>query len=467
MINAHNTNYGFYNNVVGTDDVGNILTGIYSEITNGTGRNSIITGISGIATGGGGNPSSGYGVYGSASGSHTNYAGYFEDGDVYTKNNLIVGGTCELEDTVTISKDVDDAEFEANILYNNNDIGNGESNSVSQIFRLRESTNMGTSWTDADAVTLTAKYWGGTQDGYGGSDIVVSTGLVITTLKNNVPVYGNILMDSATGFQLRFGSDLTSSEGVTFTTANFRPITDNTLSLGNTTYRWNGIYSDDFNCDGALVDPSVANAVVYTREGIRGEGSTSDNYEWDVLLPTIDPTADIATKLLYSKYPETGAAVQKTSGIPIGIMCDTFHVRHDEMWDSESSESAKIVATFDARTLFFNPILIITEQSVYPSGTLDISLGFDGGTYIDCIVASDAKAAANTIYGDDDAEVGTDFPDGADNMGRMFLAAADALYVYVNGSADDLTEANYTAGEYDICLCWLTLPTTTGEGFAH
>jgi hypothetical protein len=65
-----------------------------------------------------------------------------------------------------------------------------------------------------------------------------------------------------------------------------------------------------------------------------------------------------------------------------------------------------LVATLPARTIPTNAYIVLGSQA---SGTttLTVSLGRAGTAYIDYIVASNAKAAANTVYGDALAERGT------------------------------------------------------------
>jgi hypothetical protein len=65
-----------------------------------------------------------------------------------------------------------------------------------------------------------------------------------------------------------------------------------------------------------------------------------------------------------------------------------------------------LVATLPAKTFVKRVLVVITGAATGPA-TVTVSCGRTGATYIDYIVASDAKAAANTVYGDADAEIGT------------------------------------------------------------
>lgn len=66
------------------------------------------------------------------------------------------------------------------------------------------------------------------------------------------------------------------------------------------------------------------------------------------------------------------------------------------------------VATLPAKTAVVNGWLIITGTAAGTT-TLTVSCGRTSASYIDYIVASDAKVAANTVYGDASAERGTNF----------------------------------------------------------
>lgn len=64
------------------------------------------------------------------------------------------------------------------------------------------------------------------------------------------------------------------------------------------------------------------------------------------------------------------------------------------------------VATLPAKTIVHKAVIVITGQAAGPT-TLTLALGRTGALYIDYIVAKTAKAAANTIYGEAFADLGT------------------------------------------------------------
>ncbi len=62
--------------------------------------------------------------------------------------------------------------------------------------------------------------------------------------------------------------------------------------------------------------------------------------------------------------------------------------------------------TLPAKVIVLNAYVVITGAAVGPT-TVTVAVGRTSATYIDYIVASDAKAAANTVYGDASGERGT------------------------------------------------------------
>lgn len=65
-----------------------------------------------------------------------------------------------------------------------------------------------------------------------------------------------------------------------------------------------------------------------------------------------------------------------------------------------------LMATLPPKTVVENAYVVITGAAVGPT-TVTVACGRTSATYIDYIVASNAKAAANTVYGDASGERGT------------------------------------------------------------
>lgn len=93
------------------------------------------------------------------------------------------------------------------------------------------------------------------------------------------------------------------------------------------------------------------------------------------------------------------------------------------------------VATLPAKTQVVDAMAVITEAATGPA-TLTVACGRTGATYIDYIVASDAKAAANTVYGDASVERGTNLV-GYDLP--SYTGTTDVKCHFVAGDTTDLT----------------------------
>ena len=100
------------------------------------------------------------------------------------------------------------------------------------------------------------------------------------------------------------------------------------------------------------------------------------------------------------------------------------------------------VCTLRAKEVVTNAYVVITDAETF-AGTLTISLGRTGAGYIDYVVASDAKAAANTIYGNDTAERGTNMT-GYDLP--SFSATTAVKAQFVAGGGKTLDDVLATAG---------------------
>lgn len=91
------------------------------------------------------------------------------------------------------------------------------------------------------------------------------------------------------------------------------------------------------------------------------------------------------------------------------------------------------VCTLPASTWLRNMNIVITSPESVTT-TLTVAGGVTGPNYIDLIVASDAKAAANTIYGNDSGERGTNLTgyfrpsyNGTTDVYIRFVSTGDTL----------------------------------------
>lgn len=111
------------------------------------------------------------------------------------------------------------------------------------------------------------------------------------------------------------------------------------------------------------------------------------------------------------------------------------------------------VCTLPAKTLVKKVTVVITGQAAGLTACT-VSVGRTGTAYIDYVVAASAKAAANTIYGDAIAEIGTGLADTAGSFPS--LASTTDVYVQFLSSVENLS--NITGSSGDIYIEYVVLP---------
>lgn len=114
-----------------------------------------------------------------------------------------------------------------------------------------------------------------------------------------------------------------------------------------------------------------------------------------------------------ARFPTVTTAIAAGGTISTGLQQEYRSVIHSYTWANAQvtglgavTSGEWIAFTLPAKTKLENLYVIITGAAAGPA-TVTVSCGRTGAAYIDYIVASDAKAAANTIYGNDAAERGT------------------------------------------------------------
>lgn len=103
-----------------------------------------------------------------------------------------------------------------------------------------------------------------------------------------------------------------------------------------------------------------------------------------------------------------------------------------------------LVCTLPAKTVVKKALVIITGQAAGLTA-LTVSLGRTATTYLDYIVASNAKAAANTIYGDAIAEVGTSLADAIGDLPS--ITGTTPVNLQFVSSVEDLSNVTGSAGD--------------------
>ena len=112
-----------------------------------------------------------------------------------------------------------------------------------------------------------------------------------------------------------------------------------------------------------------------------------------------------------------------------------------------------LVCTLPAKCQVISAKIVLTGQAAGITA-LTVSLGRVGTAYIDYLVASSAKAAANTIYGDAIAEVGAGL---SAILGDLpSLSGTTAVNLQFISAVEDL--ANVTGSTGDIYLQTIQLP---------
>jgi hypothetical protein len=116
--------------------------------------------------------------------------------------------------------------------------------------------------------------------------------------------------------------------------------------------------------------------------------------------------------------PASGSYTRLINNVPtVGTMTATTTAALQSTWHRYDWTNAMVTAlpttagdiavcTLPAKTVVVNAYVVITGAAVGPA-TVTVAVGRVSAGYIDYIVASDAKAAANTIYGNASAERGT------------------------------------------------------------
>jgi hypothetical protein len=115
------------------------------------------------------------------------------------------------------------------------------------------------------------------------------------------------------------------------------------------------------------------------------------------------------------RYLLTLLLLATTASAQVGIMTPRLGVMSvsSYSWTNAQVVAFGAVATGDltmvtlpAKTAVINAYVII-DTAATQATTLTVACGRAGAAYIDYVVASDAKAAANTVYGDATVERGT------------------------------------------------------------
>lgn len=127
-------------------------------------------------------------------------------------------------------------------------------------------------------------------------------------------------------------------------------------------------------------------------------------------LPTTGATATFA--ILDGATVQVGNGVLTSGTMTAETQANVRHVYSSYTWTNAMVAALSggaddiTVATLPAKTVVYNAYVVILTPDT-SANALTVACGRTSTTYIDYIVASDAKAAANTVYGDASGERGT------------------------------------------------------------
>ncbi len=113
------------------------------------------------------------------------------------------------------------------------------------------------------------------------------------------------------------------------------------------------------------------------------------------------------------------------------------------------TEALLAIGSLPANSQLLSAYIVIGTQATFAAGTLTVGCGRTSATYVDFIAASDAKAAAATIYGNAAAERATDAAI------QLFPAATPVKAIFTAGAGD---LANVTTSTGTIYLLYVVYP---------
>lgn len=176
---------------------------------------------------------------------------------------------------------------------------------------------------------------------------------------------------------------------------------------------------------------------------------------------TARSSGTITAKAFFSQVPSTGWRKIDASPVSVSLNGTSTVVLSGSTsllkfsWtlaDLAIAATTGNVAAFSLppKTVVRNAYIVITTQGTHGS-TLTVSLGRTSSAYADLIAASDAKAAASTIYGDASADRGTllgyDLPS---------LSASTTVNLQFISGSGNLSTVTASAGDVYLEVC--TLP---------
>lgn len=261
------------------------------------------------------------------------------------------------------------------------------------------------------------------------------------------------------------------TDGFTFTDATGGTATLWYYGLGNV-----AVLSTSLAVNGQASNAIPAGAVSYGAQGIIIEGGqpnsiehylvysfgseyTADEY---LTINISDSLGGMSGNVILPNCPQLtgGTSPAITVGADTrGVMTRAFHIEHGDLTAAALTVDVA-VATLPAKAVLLGAYLVITEVPVGASvSSLTMTLGSAGAGYDQVLLttANQIGGATSTVFGDADAELGTDLTTDTHTRGKLYsYTATQALTTHVTAVGANLSVLS--AGEWDVILTWEVLP---------
>lgn len=220
------------------------------------------------------------------------------------------------------------------------------------------------------------------------------------------------------------------------------------------------VYSAAGSSATVLIQGSMDNSVWFTLATVTNPGASpaGEAYKgssWPYIRANVTTRASgtiTAKAVALAEDPgawaaEAGAA---TGSAPLfGVIKKTWTNAEIVAAGTGGTSALLDVGSLPANSQLLSAYIVIGTQATFAAGTLTVGCGRTSATYVDFIAASDAKAAAATVYGNAAAERATD-------MAIQHFAAATPVKAIFTAGAGDL--ANVTTSTGTVYLLYITYP---------
>lgn len=218
------------------------------------------------------------------------------------------------------------------------------------------------------------------------------------------------------------------------------------------------VYSAAGSSATVVVQGSLNGTVWKTLATITNPDATGEGYKgtaWPYVRANVTARASgtitaIFQDLSIDPGPWAPSIASQTSTAPTYGLIKYTWTNAEVVTAGTGGTSATItVGTLPANAQVLSAYVLIGTQATFAAGTLTVGIGKTNPTYVDLVVASDAKAAAGTIYGNAAAERGTD-------AAIQLVTTATAVKAIFTAGAGDLADLTTCTGT--VYLAYLVYP---------